>query len=45
MALSDQLVCELHDCKTRKELHCIKDLIIRMVIDKARAAETVNCEA
>ena len=42
MALRDQLVCRLKDQKTQKELLCIKELTLTVVIDKARAAETVN---
>ena len=42
--LRDQLVCELKDHATQKDLLCTKELSLTLAVEKARAAEAVNRE-
>jgi len=43
-AIRDQFVCGLCDTKTQRELLCIPDLTVQLVLRKACAAEAVDKE-
>ena len=43
-AIHDQFVCRLRNTKTQRELLCIPDLTVQLVLRKACAAEAVDKE-